>query len=410
MAEESPGILSQRRWSLMDTRFGRVVLKPLASLKLTVILFSLAIFLVFAGTLAQVDEDVWTVMGKYFRNWFVLIPVSIFFPRSWSVAGEIPFPGGWLIGGVLLVNLLAAHAIRFKLSWSRLGIFLIHAGLIVLLISELITGLFQVEGNMTIYTGKSSNYVEDLLKYELAVIDPSDPASDQVVVVPSSMLRPGRVVQDPALPFDVHVDEYFENSGAVDAQRISSNRATAGEGLDTVAVPARKVSGLSGSGEVNRPAAYVTLRKKGSSEVLGTYMVAVWFDQPQEVQVDGKRYDLYFRFRRTYKPYTLHLLEFRREVYPGTSTPKHFSSRVRLVDPTRNVEREFLIYMNHPLRYAGETFYQASWKPGDIGTVLQVVRNPGWLLPYISCSLVAFGLALHFLLRLAKFLKGRETA
>lgn len=408
MAEESPGILSQRRWSLMDTRFGRAVLKPLASLKLTVILFALAIFLVFAGTLAQVEEDNYTVTGKYFRSWFVLIPVSIFFPRSVDVPGEIPFPGGWIIGGLLLINLLAAHAIRFKLSWSRLDIFLIHFGLILLLISELVAGLFQVEGNLYLYTGRSTNYLEHTTECELAVIDSSDPESDQVTVVPGSMIRRGRLIQHASLPFDVHVDEYFENSNPMDAQTITSNRATAGEGLKIAAMAARKVSGV--SGQVNQPAAYVTLRKKGSDESLGTYLVAVWLHQPQGVILDGKRYDLFLRFKRTYKPYSVHLLEARHDVYLGTTIPKNFSSRVRLVDPTRNVDREFLIYMNHPLRYAGETFYQYQMLAANGGSVLQVVRNPGWLLPYVSCALVAFGLAFRFLLRLAKFLRGRAAA
>lgn len=409
MAEEAPGILSQRRRKLIDTRFGRSVLKPLASLKLTVILFALAIFLVFAGTLAQAEEDIHTVVGKYFRSFFVLIPARVFFPRSASVPGEIPFPGGWLIGGVLMVNLLAAHAIRFRLSWSRLGIFLIHAGLIVLLLSELIAGLFQVEGNMNLYAGRATSYVEHLTEYELAVIDSSDPESDQVIVVPGSMLRRGRLVEHPLLPFDVRVDEYFENSDAADARSALWNRATAGVGLRVAAVAARKASGVSGQ-TVNQPAAYVTLRRKGSSQVLGTYLVAVWLREPQAVMADGRRYEVSLRFKRTYKPYRVHLLEARHDVYPGTTIPKNFSSRVRLVDPTRNVDREFLIYMNHPLRYAGETFYQYQMMAEQGGSVLQVVRNPGWLLPYVSCSLVAFGLALHFLLRLVKFLRERAEA
>ena len=60
--------------------------------------------------------------------------------------------------------------------------------------------------------------------------------------------------------------------------------------------------------------------------------------------------------------------------------------------------------MNHPLRYAGETFFQASFKRGDEGTVLQVVRNPGWLIPYISCAAISLGLLIHFTMVLTKFL------
>ena len=63
--------------------------------------------------------------------------------------------------------------------------------------------------------------------------------------------------------------------------------------------------------------------------------------------------------------------------------------------------------MNNPLRYAGETFYQASFDPDDHGSVLEVVHNPSWLTPYFSCVLVAVGLVIQFLSHLVPFLKRR---
>ena len=33
--------------------------------------------------------------------------------------------------------------------------------------------------------------------------------------------------------------------------------------------------------------------------------------------------------------------------------------------------------------------------------MLQVVRNPGWLLPYLSCTMVTLGMLVHFGIRLA---------
>ena len=66
--------------------------------------------------------------------------------------------------------------------------------------------------------------------------------------------------------------------------------------------------------------------------------------------------------------------------------------------------------MNHPLRHAGETFYQSGFLPNDQGTILQVVRNPGWLLPYISCILVAGGMLIHFGIHLTGFLRRRSVA
>jgi hypothetical protein len=96
-------------------------------------------------------------------------------------------------------------------------------------------------------------------------------------------------------------------------------------------------------------------------------------------------------------------LEFRHDRYPGTEIPKNFSSRILLTDPRNGTRREVLIYMNNPLRYGGETYYQASYDPDEQGTVLQVVRNPSWLTPYIACLLVSVGLVLQFSIHLFRF-------
>jgi hypothetical protein len=102
-------------------------------------------------------------------------------------------------------------------------------------------------------------------------------------------------------------------------------------------------------------------------------------------------------------------MEFTHEKYKGTDIPKHFASRVRLENPASKENRETVIFMNNPLRYEGATFYQASFEQGDTASMLQVVRNPGWLTPYFSCVLVALGLTVQFSLHLVKFVK-RRTA
>jgi hypothetical protein len=131
-------------------------------------------------------------------------------------------------------------------------------------------------------------------------------------------------------------------------------------------------------------------------------------EQAQQVSIDGKTYDLFLRSKRTYKPYSIHLTEFRHDRYLGTDTPKNYSSQVQLTDPDQGLNEEVFIYMNHPLRHAGETFYQSGFLPKDQGTILQVVRNPGWLMPYISCILVASGMLVHFGLHLMGFLRRRS--
>jgi hypothetical protein len=388
----------------------RRLFDPIASLRLTVLLFALAIVLVFCGTLAQVDQGIWTVVSKYFRTAFVWIPFQVFFPRSITVPGGFPFPGGWLIGGLLLANLIAAHVIRFKVSWKRSGILLIHAGLIVMLLSELVTGLMAVEGNMTIPEGQSRNYTENTRKVELAVVRRADDQHDDVVVVPGSRLRPGSLLRHEEMPFDVELVRYMVNSEIISPAEAgaAANPATHGAGLVHIAQEKPEVSGADPEQTVDLPSAYVSLYQK-SGELLGTYLVSMWLKE-QKISVNGETYDVALRSERTYKPYSLHLIDFRHEKYLGTDKPKDFSSEVRLMDPEQNVDRRVRIYMNHPLRYRGETFYQSSFLPGDTGTVLHVVRNPGWLMPYISCAMVSVGMLIHFGLHLYGFLERRRTA
>ena len=68
--------------------------------------------------------------------------------------------------------------------------------------------------------------------------------------------------------------------------------------------------------------------------------------------------------------------------------------------------------MNNPLRFAGETFYQSSYIPdpytGEESTSLSVVTNGGWMIPYVSCMIVATGMLAHFLFILIRFINRQQ--
>jgi hypothetical protein len=395
------------------------LLKPLASLRLTVVLFALSIFLVFCGTLAQMDNGLWAILSGYFRAFIAWIPFQVFvrfgqvffwFPKTWNVPGSFPFPGGYILGGALLINLLAAHLVRFRVSWKRSGILLTHSGLVLLMLGELVTGLFAVEGTMTIENGSASNFVEHADKVELALVDTSNPKEDHVVVVPGSLLQTGGLIQDEQLPFDVEVVRYMINSSEPRNLKDGEKTvATNGIGLEGTVDEEKPGKGTDPNQKRDAAAAYVTLKKKGGTESLGTYLVSVQLRE-QPLKVEGKEYQISLRFQREYKPYTLVLEEFRHDLYPGTNIPKNYSSKVRLIDTDQHENREVLIYMNNPLRYAGATFYQSSFLKNDEGTILQVVTNPGWVMPYISCTLVILGMVIHFGIQLLGFLQRRAMA
>ena len=64
------------------------------------------------------------------------------------------------------------------MTWKRSGIFLIHAGIVVMMLSELITGLFAVEGAMVMFNGDAINYVTSTRHSELAFSKSVDASTD----------------------------------------------------------------------------------------------------------------------------------------------------------------------------------------------------------------------------------------
>jgi hypothetical protein len=371
----------------------------LVSLRLTVLLLAMSIVLIFWATLDQVHLGVWGVQQKFFHSFVVTARVGEL---------EVPvYPGGYLIGGLLLANLLSAHIYRFKLGWRKLGIWIVHAGLILLLIGELVSGLVQQDYHMSLDEGETKNYSESNRRNELAVIDVTDPAFDDVVAIPESLLARGTVVQSPKLPFRVVPRGYFPNAVIQmrsDVPNAPPSPANAGMG-SMLAVTPQEVSYTEDAH--NTPAAYVEL--VGPDASLGTYVVSTRLGNPQRFDYAGRSFKLVMRPERHYQPFAITLEKFSHDIYPGTDIPKNFSSKIRLASPDGTLNREVLIYMNNPLRYAGLTYYQESFN-GEHNSVLEVVRNPSWLVPYISCGAMALGLVIQFLMHLVAFAKRRRTA
>ena len=366
----------------------RKLIDLFTSLKLTIACLAAGMVLIFAGTLAQVNLGIWEAQQRYFQSLFVWWPAQ-------GNGFRIPiFPGGHLIGAILLVNLIAAHVKRFRWSLSKLGIHLTHAGLIIMLAGGLFTDLFAVESHMRLSNGDTKNFSEDPRKMELAVIDLSNPEYDQVTAIPEAVLRRGGTIEHKSLPFRIAVRYYYQNSRlqmAKEAGGAQQPIANKGPGAQVVVEPLARSTGVNDRDVVS--AAVEIFAPEGS---LGTWLVSDALGAPQTFSTGGRTWQLAMRPARYYKPYSVTLQKFTHEKYPGTEIPKNFASKVTLIDEDRSVNRNVLIYMNHPLRYRGDTFYQAGFERDDRTTILQVVRNPSFLAPYVACIVVAAGLLVQF--------------
>jgi hypothetical protein len=387
---------------VIDATDGKKAVRQLwdaiTSLKLTIVCLTLLMLLVVACTLAQVKLGTIGAVNLYMRSFVVWWQVP---GTSWALA---IFPGGATVGLVLMVNLAAAQGRRLELSWKKAGLWVVHAGLILLFIGEFVTGVFQVETQLAIEEGQTVNYVEHPREMELAVVDTTDPSWDEVHAVPESLLAGGGVVAIPGTPVVLRVRQYWENAQLSNAEPGSRPVANMGVGPGVAVQPLPPVAS---DNRANVPAAVVEPVAGGRS--YGAWLVSAMLGAPQGFVHEGRTYSLAMRPRRQYLPYSMTLKKFSHDVYEGTTIPKNFSSLVHLSNPGRGEARDVLIYMNQPLRYGGKAFYQASFGKNDTLSILQVVENPGWLLPYISCVLVGLGLLIHFGISLRRSLRRRAA-
>ncbi|MDR3458025.1 MAG: cytochrome c biogenesis protein ResB [Verrucomicrobiae bacterium] len=403
------------------------------SLKLTVALLAFAIVLVFVGTLAQADEGLYGAQAHYFKQWIV-IGANLF-------GHKIPLllPGGYLIGVVLLVNLVCAHIYRFRFTTEKLGIQLAHAGVILLLVGQLSTDLLSREMQMRFTEGETRNYSDSATDYELIFV-----SSNVVTSIPEKMLKPGDELRIDSLPFAIRVKAHWHNSDVgfrapmmQNAPLIASNGVALNfdfhsqpdvKTMDAKNMPTAviELAGTKGSfgtwvaSAFSGDAGVVQQMQEGYANEVGAEMAHKIISElvaPQSLEIDGRKFTFLMRPMQVRHPFSLTLLKATHTVYPGTDIPKDFRSRVRIDNPQTGERREVEISMNHPLRYGGYTYYQYQMSAGELVeragqtpySVLSVVRNPSWLTPYVGCGMVGVGLIIQFLKHLTAFVSKRKT-
>ena len=404
------------------------------SLKLTVVLLAFSVVLVFVGTIAQADEGLYGAQAHYFKQWLV-IGAHLF-------GHKVPLilPGGYLLGVLLLVNLISAHIYRFEFSRKKIGIQLAHAGVIVLLVGQLSTDLLSRELQMHFAEGDTRNFSESATEYELNFV-----AGDQVTAISEKILKPDNVLlpAQTGLPFTIRVKEHWHNSDInfrapmmqnvpplttngvarnFDFRKVEDVKAMDQRNVPTVLLEFSTLAGSLGAWVASDwigDASLVEAVRNGYMQ-MGAGMAQKIANQlvaPQAIEADGKKFTFTMRPARVRHPFSLTLLKASHTTYLGTDIPKDFRSRVRIDNTQTGEKREVEISMNHPLRYGGYTYYQYQMDAGQAAqmagrtatSVLSVVRNPGWLTPYIGCAMVGAGLLIQFLYHLAGFVTKKKS-
>ena len=354
------------------------VLRYLVSLKITVYCLLALFVLTFLGTIHQLNNGLYDAQKKYFQAFFTLI------------GGFLPLPGAQLVLWILFVNLLAATIYRFSYKIKRIGILIIHGGLFLMFIGMFFTQYFAQESVLSLLEGEGRNVSSDYFEWEIAfwrdgeqirsvsAIDVRDLVNNNSAYIPSYNLK-------------IELVKYYKNAEAFSSRGTDSGIWINGSNIDYL-----EEIRSSKDPQENSPGLLLkieTLDKSVSNILLYARDI-----NPVLITFNGGRVFASLRRKQFVLPVVLTLEDFQAEFHPNSETPTSFESNVTI--ETSEFSRNALISMNNPLRFAGYTFYQASYAIDATGretSTFAVVENRSRLVPYIGTAVIGIGLVIHFL-------------
>jgi ABC-type transport system involved in cytochrome c biogenesis permease subunit len=386
----------------------------LASQKLTVLLLLLLAIYTVIGTIYQVEFGLYAAQKKFFNSPFVLL---------WF----IPLPSVQLILWALFINLVAA--LQTRIIWKKVstGIYLIHMGLLMLLLSGFYTLYFSHESFIELREEETTSRSSDYYNWQLLLINEDTGEKDSWKL---NHLHPRNHYKS-KLGLEFDVDDYFENSRIFDtpfAGRILKNLPVTKDAEQNI--PSLLIS-LEGESMVEEAPVPVPAATEGeevavetsnaSEELVAPEPKFVRKLQTQKLQLhgDGLRTGtvmldshsyVFTLLRKKYNlPFALELVDVDRKLYPGTEIAKGYKSEV-ILHEHGGLKRKLRISMNKPLRYWQYTVYQASYGVDEDGgefSVFAVVDNAGRMLPYFASLIMALGIFVHFISRFLGFMRAR---
>ncbi len=335
-----------------------------------------------AGTVAQKYIGLYEATKIFFSN-----------PILWL--GPLPLPGLPVLLGLITVNLFCK--LFFKSPWNArtAGTIIVHMGVLLLLVGGLFTALFSQEGYLDLYEGQEKSYVSDYHLREFVLLDEQDRIIESY---DHNELTPGRKLHITEPPILVEILESCLNCA------ISMREDSTPDHLGMASKMKITPDKLKLQDEENLTGATFSV---SGTETDGIYMVLDEVPKLPEIRINGSVLKFAMRKHRRDLPFSVRLIDFKRELYPGTEMARAYESRIEIIDgPAR---WETLISMNQPLRYKDYTLFQSSFAQTPAGTmsVLAVVQNTGRVFPYISGLAFCFGLILHLMIRAGMFTRRR---
>jgi len=356
------------------------ILKTLSSIKITVTCLCLLFILTLWGTIDQVNNGLYLAQARFFNS------------LVFTFWGFVPFPGARLVLWVLFINLVCVSLVRFVYNREKIGIVIIHCGLLMFFVSAFVTFHNIEESNITLMEGEGSNVSSAYHNWELSVWT-KDGNKKQVVTYDADHFQKGQNLNYEKYGFSLTVLSYCRNCDAYRSREGDQSEII----LNRFGIQSLKMLSMNKEPEKNLPGG--TFLLKGADQGDVRILLYGGESEPLPIKKGGKEYFIKLRLKRYSLPFTLTLSNFMMEKHPNTEIARSYQSLVEVL--SHGVSREVLISMNEPLRHKNYTFYQASYSIDQLGreySTLAVVKNSGRLLPYIATFITFFGLVVHFLM------------
>lgn len=158
------------------------------------------------------------------------------------------------------------------------------------------------------------------------------------------------------------------------------------------------------SGKANQDAVVLEVDDGSSKQTVDVMGRHGQEGEPFNVPVGNANLQITYGSEPIYLPFSLQLVKFEMDKYPGSMSPSSFASEIVLKDGQRNVTRNVRIFMNNTLNYRGYKFFQSSYDQDEMGTVLSVNADAlGTTVTYIGYLLLGLGFVLALISKHSRF-------
>lgn len=274
---------------------------------------------------------------------------------------------------ILTVNLIGRIIIGRMYRLKKLPIFIFHGAFIIIIAGSAITRFISYEGMMHIREGSISNTImSDITYVDVDIVD-GESFSKSSSKVFMSVLTPGAYGEKIKINNKAY---YFKSVKYIPSDRKNNM-------MNAMVV------------EISKGDMVKKVVLSGGKGYTGKKNV---------FEFDGVNVSMTYGAKEIALPFSLKLLDFQLERYPGSNSPSSYASEVELIDSRKNLNRDYRIYMNNVLNYGGYRFFQSSYDSDEHGTILSVAHDYwGTLFTYLGYFFMTLGMLLSIFMPNTRF-------